>query len=221
MPNRSSSAPRYVGPAAPVDGAGAATPAPPAAPSADHGRRWREDGAFSTPVELTAGQAGRSRSPPRARRARPGAHPERVRHVQGRQPRRERQGRPSLDQGLGGRQDRRPGRRWPARSSASGKTLTFTGKESIEVRTGSSGVTYFTLNGTSLGALGQSGMPETWLFAPPAHRRRPSAADERARRPTTSRLRPRDAGSADCLSARGLHDRDRRVVHRRARRPRA
>ena len=50
----------------------------------------------------------------------------------------------------------------------SGKTLTFTGKESIEVRTGSSGVTYFTLNGTSLGSLGRSGTPETWLFAPPA-----------------------------------------------------
>ena len=48
-----------------------------------------------------------------------------------------------------------------------GKTLTFTGKESVEVRTGSSGVTYFTLNGTSLGALGRSGVPETWLFAPP------------------------------------------------------
>jgi len=49
-----------------------------------------------------------------------------------------------------------------------GKTLTFTGKDSVEVRSGSSGVTYFTLNGTSLGALGKSGMPETWLFAPPA-----------------------------------------------------
>ena len=48
-----------------------------------------------------------------------------------------------------------------------GKTLTFTGKESIEVRTGSSGVTKFTLNGVSLGALGKSGVPETWLFAPP------------------------------------------------------
>jgi len=48
-----------------------------------------------------------------------------------------------------------------------GKTLTFTGTESIEVRTGSSGVTMFTLNGTSLGALGKSGIPETWLFAPP------------------------------------------------------
>jgi hypothetical protein len=49
----------------------------------------------------------------------------------------------------------------------SGKTLTFKGKESIEVRTGSSGVTKFTLNGTPLGALGKSGIPETWLFAPP------------------------------------------------------
>jgi nitrogen fixation protein FixH len=50
---------------------------------------------------------------------------------------------------------------------SSGKTLTFTGLRSIEVRTGSSGVTYFTLNGTSLGSLGKSGVPETWLFAPP------------------------------------------------------
>lgn len=48
------------------------------------------------------------------------------------------------------------------------RTLTFTGEESIEVRTGSSGVTYFTLNGIPLGALGGSGVPETWLFAPPA-----------------------------------------------------
>ncbi|MGH2476479.1 MAG: hypothetical protein ACRDIL_14570, partial [Candidatus Limnocylindrales bacterium] len=48
-----------------------------------------------------------------------------------------------------------------------GKTLTFTGKETVEVRTGSSGVTKFTLNGTDLGALGRSGIPETWLFAPP------------------------------------------------------
>ena len=52
-------------------------------------------------------------------------------------------------------------------SLTSGKTLTFTGKQKVEVRTGSSGVTYFTLNGTSLGALGRSGIPETWLFAPP------------------------------------------------------
>jgi cytoskeletal protein RodZ len=49
-----------------------------------------------------------------------------------------------------------------------GKTLTFTGRKSVEVRTGSSGVTRFTLNGTKLGALGRSGTPETWLFEPPA-----------------------------------------------------
>ena len=51
---------------------------------------------------------------------------------------------------------------------SNGGTLTFTGKKSIEVRTGSSGVTRFTLNGTKLGALGRSGIPETWLFEPPA-----------------------------------------------------
>lgn len=50
---------------------------------------------------------------------------------------------------------------------ADGKTLTFTGEQSIEVRTGSSGVTHFTLNGTSLGPLGRPGVPETWLFQPP------------------------------------------------------
>ena len=51
---------------------------------------------------------------------------------------------------------------------SNGKTLTFNGRRSVEVRTGSSGVTLFTLNGTSLGALGKSGVPETWLFEPPA-----------------------------------------------------
>ena len=55
----------------------------------------------------------------------------------------------------------------PVRCISNGKSLTFTGKESVEVRTGSSGVTQFTLNGTPLGALGRSGVPETWLFAPP------------------------------------------------------
>ena len=48
-----------------------------------------------------------------------------------------------------------------------GRTITFSGSQSIEVFTGSAGVTYFTLNGTSLGALGAPGSPETWLFAPP------------------------------------------------------
>ncbi|MBI3747047.1 MAG: helix-turn-helix domain-containing protein [Chloroflexi bacterium] len=51
---------------------------------------------------------------------------------------------------------------------SNGRTLTFTGKTSVEVRTGSSGYTNFTLNGVTLGALGKSGTPETWLFQPPA-----------------------------------------------------
>ncbi|HEY7131566.1 MAG TPA: RodZ domain-containing protein [Candidatus Limnocylindrales bacterium] len=45
-----------------------------------------------------------------------------------------------------------------------GKELTFTGQTSVEVRTGSSGSTSFTMNGQSLGALGKRGIPETWLF---------------------------------------------------------
>jgi hypothetical protein len=50
---------------------------------------------------------------------------------------------------------------------ADGETISVTGKSSIEVRTGSAGVTWFTLNGTSLGVLGDPGAAETWLFAPP------------------------------------------------------
>ncbi len=49
-----------------------------------------------------------------------------------------------------------------------GKVLTFTAKQSIEVRTGKSSATYFTLNGTDLGRMSDKGNPETWLFAPPA-----------------------------------------------------
>jgi cytoskeletal protein RodZ len=47
-----------------------------------------------------------------------------------------------------------------------GQELTFTGQNTVEVRTGSSGATFFTLNGQSLGALGKRGTPETWLFKP-------------------------------------------------------
>jgi cytoskeletal protein RodZ len=49
-----------------------------------------------------------------------------------------------------------------------GKVLTFTAKNSVEVRTGKSNVTYFTLNGDDLGRMSAKGNPETWLFAPPA-----------------------------------------------------
>ena len=53
------------------------------------------------------------------------------------------------------------------RTYHSGDTIVFTGKTSVEVRTGNSGNTYFTINGVKLGALGKVGIPETWLFAPP------------------------------------------------------
>lgn len=48
-----------------------------------------------------------------------------------------------------------------------GGSLEFTGQQTIEVRTGSSGSTFFTLNGTALGSLGPVGAPQTWLFDPP------------------------------------------------------
>ncbi len=54
------------------------------------------------------------------------------------------------------------------RTLNAGDVLTFTGQTSVEVRTGSSGATQFTLNGQQLGALGKRGVPETWLFQPPA-----------------------------------------------------
>ncbi len=48
-----------------------------------------------------------------------------------------------------------------------GKVLTFTAKQSVEVRTGKSSATYFTLNGEDLGHMSKLGNPETWLFSPP------------------------------------------------------
>ena len=48
------------------------------------------------------------------------------------------------------------------------KVLTFSATNTIEVRTGKSSITFFTLNGQSLGSLGAAANPETWLFDPPA-----------------------------------------------------
>jgi cytoskeletal protein RodZ len=50
---------------------------------------------------------------------------------------------------------------------APGDTLTFRAKDSVEVRTGKSSATYFTVNGIDLGRMNDVGNPETWLFAPP------------------------------------------------------
>ena len=49
-----------------------------------------------------------------------------------------------------------------------GKTLSFSGKESVEVRTGNASATYFTVNGTDVGRLSKAGNPGTWRFEPGA-----------------------------------------------------
>ena len=50
---------------------------------------------------------------------------------------------------------------------APGTVLNFSGKQSVEVRSGNVAVTYFTLNGADLGRVSTASAPETWLFAPP------------------------------------------------------
>ncbi len=49
-----------------------------------------------------------------------------------------------------------------------GKVLTLSGQQSVEVRTGKASVTYFTVNGVSLGRLSTDPSPGTWLFDPPS-----------------------------------------------------
>jgi cytoskeletal protein RodZ len=154
----------YTGPAGPAQAGGAATtpPKPPAPVTV----KVAEDGSFSTPFELTAGKwaititasssEGKTASLTRnVTVAYKGVNL--VVTIDG--------GRAWLKVWIDGKLA--PGAGAAGRVYGDGKTLTFTGKESIEVRTGSSGVTKFTLNGTPLGALGNRGVPETWLFAPP------------------------------------------------------
>ena len=94
-----------------------------------------------------------------------------------------------------------------------GKVLTFTAKNSVEVRTGKSSATYFTLNGEDLGRLSKQSNPETWLFAPPDPPVKTSGASHGgpARRPRRS-----PAGAVRGARPDG---RDGRVLHGRARRP--
>jgi cytoskeletal protein RodZ len=157
---------RWVGSSGPPGAAGQPTPAPPAKP-ADLTVSVADDGSYNAPFELTAGRwaltitarnsdgktASLTRNVTVAYQGvtlvvsiRQGSRAWVKVWVDGK-----------LDPGLGA-----------AGQVLSGKTLTFTGQHSVEVRTGSSGVTSYTLNGTSLGTLGKSGVPETWLFAPPA-----------------------------------------------------
>jgi len=158
---------KWLGSSGPPGAAGQPTPAPPARP-ADATVPVGDDGAFSAPFELTAGRWALTVTA----RSADGKTAALTRNVT------------VAFQGVTLNVSIKSGTRawikvWvdgkidPTLGTAgqvvsNGKTLTFTGRRSVEVRTGSSGVTLFTLNGTSLGALGRSGVPETWLFAPPA-----------------------------------------------------
>ena len=64
----------------------------------------------------------------------------------------------------------------PARTHKTGKTLTFTGQEVDRGPDRLVGRDAFTLNGTCSGALGKRGIPETWLFQPPATPREDDSA---------------------------------------------
>ncbi len=155
----------YVGPSGPAPGGDKATPAPPPTPPSVTSVVG-DDGTYSTPYELTAGKwmITVTASGPDGKTA------ALTRHVtvgykgvnlvvtaKG--------GRAWIKVWVDGKLE--PGVGAAGQVISNGKTLKFTGKDSVEVRTGSSGVTHFTLNGTPLGALGKSGVPETWLFAPP------------------------------------------------------
>ena len=155
----------YVGPTEPV-AADAPSPAPPETPDPVT-LTVGDDGSFSTPYELTTGRwaititaastEGKTTTITRnVTVAFKGVNL--VVAIKG--------GKAWVKVWVDGKIDERVG--VAGKVMGNGKTMTFTGEESIEVRTGSSGVTYFTLNGTSLGSLGRAGVPETWLFAPPA-----------------------------------------------------
>ncbi|MEA2609850.1 MAG: cytoskeleton protein RodZ [Chloroflexota bacterium] len=156
----------YVGSSGPAPAAGAATAPPPPAVPDPVTVQVADDGTFNTPFELTAGRWSITvtAASPQGKTAAltrnvtviyKGVNL--VVSVKG--------GRAWLKVWVDGKLDPTLGAAGGVISA--GKTLTFAGQQSIEVRSGSSGNTYFTLNGTPLGSLGSPGVPETWLFAPP------------------------------------------------------
>ena len=155
---------RYVGPASPSAGGAAPSVAPPAAPQPQTVTP-ADDGSFSASIELstgrwqitvTAASAGNKTVAISRNVTVNYSGVNLVVAVKG--------GRAWLKAWVDGQLVSPPG---PAgRIYNDGQVVTFTGQQSVEVRTGSSGVTYFTLNGRSLGTLGRSGSSETWLFTP-------------------------------------------------------
>jgi hypothetical protein len=162
---------RYLGSSAPPGGATPPpppTPAPVTAPVAD-------DGTYNTPLELTAGRWSITvTASSKEGKTQALTHNVTVAYKGVNLAVTIKNGRAWIKVWVDGKID--PGIGVAGQVISSGKTLTFTGNQSVEVRTGSSGVTFFTLNGTSLGSLGRSGVPETWLFSPtgpPAKTQRP------------------------------------------------
>jgi hypothetical protein len=155
----------YVGSSGPPPADGGATPAPPPLPDPVT-LPVADDGTFNTPFELTAGRWSITvtAASPQGKTAALTRNVTVVYRgvnlvvtIKG--------GRAWLKVWVDGKLDPELGA--DGSVIAADKTLTFTGQQSVEVRSGSSGATYFTLNGTPLGALGRTGVPETWLFAPP------------------------------------------------------
>jgi hypothetical protein len=153
----------FEGPAAGAPASTGASPAPPAPVSVPVDG---DDGTYATPLQLTAGRWSITVTASGAN----GKSTSLTRHVtiaykgvnlvvqiKG--------GRAWIKVWVDGKLDPRIGA--AGKTYQAGKSISFTGKRSIEVRTGSSGATFFTLNGDSLGALGKRGVPETWLFEPP------------------------------------------------------
>jgi hypothetical protein len=154
----------YTGPVQPT-GAGKPTPAPPKTP-APQPATIADDGTFASPLELTAGHWAITITASSAE----GKKTALTRNVT------------VAYQGVNVVVSIQNGRAWvkvwvdgkvsdvtgsAGRVFAPGKVLTFNAEQSVEVRTGKSNATYFTVNGIDLGHMSALGNPETWLFAPP------------------------------------------------------
>lgn len=155
---------KYMGPAEGASTGGKTTPAPPSTPKPET-IPVGDDGAFTGSLELTAGKWAitfTASSPAKTTTI--------TRNVM------------VAFKGVNVVVEIKSGRAWlkvwvdgqvsdettaAGRVYAPGKALTFRAKESVEVRTGKSNATYFTVNGIDLGRLNDLGNPETWLFAPP------------------------------------------------------
>lgn len=155
----------YLGPVDPPS-VGEASPAPPATPEPAT-IALADDGSFELPFDLTAGRwaltvtasSADSKVTTLTRTvsvAYEGINV--VVDIEG--------GRAWLKVWVDGKVDERLGA--AGRVYANGKTLSFSGDEVIEVRTGNMSATYFTVNGTDLGRLSDAGNPGTWRFEPGA-----------------------------------------------------